>query len=595
MGILFLFLVLFSMMSLTAYVLDLKIEEALPITNFIIVILLYFSGILFLDLNIGLITLGILNIGFLVKFFKDKKTEKGKVFTESGLIYFCIIFMFAILFPYNRQFISWDEFSHWGLVVKNMYALNHFGNLKEATTSFKGYPPAMSIFQYFFIKLSGSYKENFAFSAMIFFNLSLLSPLFKNIKSKIESVLLSVLIIGFSTIISTDIYTTIYIDLSLGFLSAYILFINLKNEKLNKVDTLNIGMGLFLLPLMKSSGSFLGIMLLSIILFNLLKEQSEIKEKKIKAFIVFISLIVGKYSWDIYTKLTSDFTGAWGGMSNLTFNKVFNFWFLNIGESYQFEVKNNFINALIKNYLTFLGIILILILIYFFFKKSKKVKTSVIGIFLIGVSYVFSLLNLYIYTFSEYEAIRLASFTRYLKTYYIFVAIFLFCLLVNELKQIKLKKIKLFFILICFIGLLGRYKKIKNDFLKNVNRIEFNQNLKKIIDKNDKLYFICQKSSGYEYWVARYEYTPAHMIGSWNWSIGEKYSPSDIWTQNITLNQFEENLRKATYVYLYKIDEKFIRNYGEVFNNNNIKISSGDIFKIENRNEKMEFIKVNNQ
>ncbi|MGL5350480.1 MAG: hypothetical protein ACRDA0_07965 [Cetobacterium sp.] len=608
MGIVFIFLTLFLTMSLTAYILDLKIEEALPISNFIIIIVLYFSGILFLNLNIGLIALGILTLGVLVKFFKDKKNKKTNFFTKIGLIYFCVIFLFSILFPYNREFVSWDEFSHWGLVVKNMYTLNSFGNLKEATTLFKGYPPAMSIFQYFFIKLSGTYRENLAFSAMIFFNLSLFSLLLKNIKNLIEAILLSVLIIGFSSFISLGVYSTIYIDLSLGFLSAYILFINFKNEVTNKISIVNLSLALFILPLMKSSGTFLGVMILILILLDLSEEEIQIKEKFLKASILVLFIIAGKYSWDIYTKLTSDFTGAWGGMKNFTLTKILNFWLIASGEKYQFEVKSNFINALSEkrfdifliNYykVSMLSISLIVIfisiLIYLCFEKNRKLKRSLLYVNFIGLIYIFSLLNLYIYTFSEYEAVRLASFERYLNTYLVLISTFLFYVIINEVNKFNKKILKVFLLFIIIIGLKIQYKNIKLEFFKKIKRIEFNENLKRVINKNDKLYFICQASNGYEYWVARYEYTPAHMIENWSWSIGEKYSAEDVWTQNITLDQFEENLKKATYVYLYKIDEKFIEKYGDIFKEKNLRISTGDIFKIVNENGEFEFIKMNN-
>lgn len=438
MGILYLFLMLSLIIFLVSYALKLTVEDAIPISNFIVIIIIYINGIVSLRLNVGIILIfmivmmGILYFSF---YEKSKREEVRKIYSKPGIIYFSLIFIFSISFPYNREFVAWDEFSHWGLVVKNMYYLNKFGNAVEATTLFKGYPPAMSIFQYFFMKLFGDYRENLAYSALIFFNLSLLAPIVKNINNIFKILLLTLLCIIFPTIISIELYTTIYIDLSLGTLSAYILYSNIKYENYDKNKILIISLGLFLLPLMKSSGTFLGVMILTIVLLDLRKEKISVKNKIFKGSLITLSFILGKYSWDIYTKLTTNFVGAWGGMNNLTLNKIIGFWVYGIGEKYQHEVKINFIRALseprfefsiLKNNPVSMMHLLFFILgcslfLYFLSNNKKIIITTLVGVNLMGVIYIYSLLNLYLYTFSEYEAVRLASFTRYLNTFLILV------------------------------------------------------------------------------------------------------------------------------------------------------------------------------
>lgn len=606
MGVIALFLILFLSMVLTSYILKLKMEDAIPISNFIIIIIIYISGIIFLNLKIGIGIILILILSGLIIFYKNGQIKEKNNFSRNGMIYFCLIFIFSIMFPYKREFVSWDEFSHWGLVVKNMFALNYFGNLENTTTLFKGYPPAMSIFQYFFMKIFGEYKENLSYSAMIFFNLSLLSPLFKNIKSLITTLILTFFTIIFMTFVSLEIYTTIYIDLSLGVLAAYILF-NSLDIVLSRKKLVSMGLGIFILPLMKSSGTFIAILITIIITCNIIKEKLTKREKVLKGSILPLFLIISKYSWDIYTRVTSNFIGAWGGMKNFTITKFFKFWLNGVGLKYQFETKSNFINALSEerfsvyilkenkliSFFSFsLVILMISLIIYILSKDKQKIKVALIGINLIGAIYAFSLLNLYVYTFSEYEAVKLASFSRYLKTYFIFAIISLYCIIISELK-INIKNSYLSLLLIMALPFLTQqYEDIKLNFLKPIERIKLNENLKKLINKNDKLYFIAQNTKGYQYWVARYEYTPGKMLGSWNWSIGEKYFDNDIWTTNITIDKFEENIKNSNYVYLYKIDEKFKEKYGEVFKENLKNISSGDIFKIDLKNDKIEFMNI---
>lgn len=117
---------------------------------------------------------------------------------------------------------------------------------------------------------------------------------------------------------------------------------------------------------------------------------------------------------------------------------------------------------------------------------------------------------------------------------------------------------------------------------------EFNKKL----NKEDNIYFIAQNTAGYEYFMARYEYTPSHIIEN-EWSLGKKYSEEDIYTKNLTLEEFEKRLRDSTYIYLYKIDESFNENYGSLFLESYPTINNGDIFKIKLENEKIKLIKIN--
>ena len=45
---------------------------------------------------------------------------------------------------------EWDEFSHWGSVVKSMFLTNGLSVKEGSSLMFKSYPPAISIFEYFF-------------------------------------------------------------------------------------------------------------------------------------------------------------------------------------------------------------------------------------------------------------------------------------------------------------------------------------------------------------------------------------------------------------------------------------------------------------
>ena len=63
----------------------------------------------------------------------------------------------------------------------------------------------------------------------------------------------------------------------------------------------------------------------------------------------------------------------------------------------------------------------------------------------------------------------------------------------------------------------------------------------------------------------RYEMSPENKVPTWAWSLGDPYNEMDIWTSNISVEEFGLILRKYDYIYLYNIDEQFLNKYWELF------------------------------
>jgi hypothetical protein len=104
-----------------------------------------------------------------------------------------------------------------------------------------------------------------------------------------------------------------------------------------------------------------------------------------------------------------------------------------------------------------------------------------------------------------------------------------------------------------------------------------------MIDKSSKLYFISQNTNGIDYWVARYTFTPFQLNGN-SWSIGTKYNDNDIWTQNITYDDWKKELKEYDYVYLFKIDEKFLNEFKNVFIDTS-QVSNKQLYEVINEGD----------
>ncbi|HRN70180.1 MAG TPA: hypothetical protein PLS49_03250, partial [Candidatus Woesebacteria bacterium] len=153
---------------------DKRTEDIIPITIFFVILVVYIAGlfnVLILGIYINIIIAIILLVLTLIELFKNQKKIK-EIFSPALLIWISI-FMISYLFYEGRMLVEWDEFSHWGDVVKMMYNENIFNTNPLSLSVAKTYPPALSILQYFFQVINRGYEEYYLFIAYQIFSYSL--------------------------------------------------------------------------------------------------------------------------------------------------------------------------------------------------------------------------------------------------------------------------------------------------------------------------------------------------------------------------------------------------------------------------------------
>lgn len=147
-----------------------------------------------------------------------------KRFFTPGFFIFAALYIFLAAINYGMRLTSWDEFSHWGDIVKVMTTIGGFGTAAMSDSMFPAYPPAMALFQYFceriYMLVSGESMSEW------------LLPL----------------------IFQRNAYSKIYIDSFLSVLLALGLAHALIDREGERLDRLNLAAILILLPLTKSIG-----------------------------------------------------------------------------------------------------------------------------------------------------------------------------------------------------------------------------------------------------------------------------------------------------------------------------------------------------
>lgn len=577
-----------------------KFDKTLATTIFTIIISLYFFGL------IGQLKLGVLvcllsllmAMSYLVfRQVKGKKLSSTGLFT-FGFFLFIAFYVFNWYLTRHRLLSSWDEFSHWGLVAKNMYHFNQFGSIPEATTYFKGYPPATALFQYFWNVVSGKFTEGNLFRSMNILHFSLILPFFSKFNFKTtKSGLLSFLLICIVSLTFFDnFFTTIYVDATLAIMFIYILYTYFSEDNLSLLNKLNLSAAFFIFPLIKAAGTGLAIIAILIILADIVVIKKKILNKTNLIFLVasVLSILIAKKTWSIY--LTSVHANEAWNTSKLTISSVIGF-YNNQGMPYQYQTYSNFIHAIFKEPLhpnifnmTFFSWVAVSLFLSFSVLKLaeslpnyRRIKVSLISLYAGCFFYLVSLLFLYLYTYSEYEALKLASFGRYLSTYllaifiyliFTFADIFFYRGMPNKLNQ----SLSILLVSSFLLGNVDGLTKLtllsnaeKNTLIENRTQYATLENIDHIMKPTDRLYVIAQNTKGYEMLVAKYIITPYKANSDSSYSIGKKYGEEDVWTSDLTADEWRSELVKNyQYVYILKADQQFSTEFSSLFFDGNI-------------------------
>ena len=613
MYLIIIFLLLCSGAILLSILFNKRIEITLPLWFFIIIIILYLFG-LFNNLTIGVYVIEAIALVALIfslyLFLKRKKSILKNIITP-GFLVFILFFVLVWWAHRGRMLINWDEFTHWGLCVKNMFIFDALANHPDATSIFKNYPPASALFQYLWGKLSGNFIEGNLYRAINLFYFVLIIPIFQNQKFKKPAgiVFRIILAIILPVALFNDFYTSLLVDGLLGFLFAYAL-INHFTCPLESFSLINTGICLFVLTLTKESGAGLAAIAIVIIVVDILSNRNGLGlyikningKRSIGRIAVLFSplamIFVSKYSWSVYLSITkADTMWSSGGPS------IFSI-FSNDLLGYQGQTISNFVTALTSTNLTdytikitFLGWFILLILLSmsictFICKENEKnrFRQAFISLHIGIIIYCIGLLYIYLFKFSEYEALRLASYIRYIGTCLIGALTFLISIAfikdfqsssgeVNSIRCDNKKKISLPFLLLLVLLFITPLTAINGitvlaeDSIKIGSDVRFDYNnisrLNQVLNpEKDRVYFVSIADIGYDYWVARYSITPVHINDNLTWSIGEPYYEGDIWTQNISADEWSEQLfDNYTYVYIFKTNDVFNQNYGQFFEN----------------------------
>lgn len=632
MSYIIIFLIVVSIAAFLAKIFNKKIDVTIPISVMLIVLIIYPFGFCNrLDIGVYVVefiaatSLLYLIYRFIKSIIKKDVPDFFKNLFTPGLVVYMLFYIYFIYLNRTRLLSSWDEFSHWGTIVKNMFYFNSYGTNPETIVTFRGHPPFTAIFEFFAQKVVNSYSEGRIIIAMNLIYISMVLPVFKNIdwKKDLSKLLIYVPIIFILPLLMySNFYTTLYVDGILGIFVAYILYIYFTMED-GIVKHISICLGFISLPLIKAAGAGLVILVLLIIFADIIYQYKKCKDdkktfhKKLLYFALYIiCFAIGKYSWDIHVLVTN--TKESFDADKISISNIISL-ITGQGAEYQYTVIRNFIKRFFTEpidinigELTNFTILLVFVLysIYTAYliqkrqgnKMCKRYVVIAIMLFICYGIYMISLLVLYLYNYSEYEAVGLASYSRYSYIFLIGMYAFNTFLIIENFIGIKRDKLN-FGILIVILLLVLPINSIINLSVNNEKSIEYASNIrgkysqiqkyKNILKKDDKVYYISCKSTGFDYHISRYELIPYKLESSAGWSLGIPRYEGDIWSKDISIEHLKSDFIKnnVTYLYIYNADDIFKETYYELFESED-EIKNKTMYKVEWNEDNLKLIEV---
>lgn len=600
--------------------------KCLPLSFMINAFIYFISQIVFHTFKIGFLInvfLALLFIGLVIWMkIKKKSVELNKLkdnYFTNGMIAFLVIFICVYIFDLNRTFSVWDEWSHWGVMIKEMFRLDKFYSINASTLMVhKDYPPITQLFELFYSQISGGYNETFLIRAIHLFSFSLFIPAISEKVKKISIIktCINTLIIVMSVFLillffdQHGIINAIYIDYLMSIIIAYLMANIIFEENTTSNFNLVIYMvGFSFLLLMKQMGLPLFLMVLFMFIADIIiKNRKDIIKYlknnfkliiKITVMLIIIPLLFWK-GWNSYT-------------STLNIHQQFNLSDLKIlelkgiisgtaGEEWQIETSKNYIHALKTENITtsnihlsylqcFVLTLLLLYIVYIFGHKIIKKEQISLSSFTLScgfLGYAFVMLVMYVFSFGPNEGPNLASYNRYMSTYVLIAMSFIYMLVIYlYTSNDKKEKINILIITACFLFLIQKPEIIESCFPKirrsNPNMYEIHaSNINKKVKKNSKIYVISQNTLGqYQYPIKYYSEVNKINLDNYNFKTDSNINNyKEYFDKN-----YKSSLSKYDYLYLAVIDDEFVNNYSFLFEDDN-SIKETNIYRIEkNDNE----------
>lgn len=536
------------------------------------------------------------------------------------LVVLSTVCWFYLAIDENFKFLLWDEFSFWAASTRLIYTTDSLFK-ENSPIFFKSYPPIQQLFQYYVLQFFSWSEKNALFAqdiwllsgALCIASLPKASTLTKI--SLYFSVVTLVYAFGYS-------FSSLYSDALLGMCFVAALSLAVKEAQRLAV-WFALAISLCVLILLKEIGILLALVVIFVYTANVCWAQpgqgqavnhgfmrifNGLRAHALKIFSLVAVIIGVMKSWAWYVKSIE--------ATRAIVIPSLDQWRDGPFQKRLSTTSDEFLRRMIETdyeslsipfshwHPTILMIVIVLsvgsvLVVYRAQQRQRVLCVFTMGALFLGFwGYAAALVLSYLIVFTEYEGIRLASFERYLSTYLLAWASFVFVKLFDNSDRLGRNR-NAQIAALCLIVLTLT---TSGQFLKELSGIKaggpayqlrteleaFAEKIKRQIEPNQKIYFIVQNSNGIERVMFYYAMLPNTVSMSWCWSLGDKYFEGDVWTCNQNLNGLVDDY---DYLALYRGDDQFWAKNQSFFDRTSVGGTQG-LYKITRQNGQVQLTRV---
>lgn len=601
-----------------------SVFRSFPAFMIFAVLVLYISGLLFSDFSFGLLGINVclliyLGYSFFSAFFQSKRVEKesntdGQSVLCAVLI-FCLLYTFVYIIDYKRSFSMWDEWSHWGVMAKELLRLNDFYlNDSSVLTVHRDYPPFLSILEYLYVRVSCSsgFSEAYLFRSVHLFVFSLLMIPLEKIHCKIDPISSLVFIVFPISLVCVlsfgpcgqETLLSLYNDLPLAALVATALYIALESDNFDFSTTTLLTLILSAILLTKQIGiAFFCLTIFALALrLVFLQFKSTSKGDAIncgyKAIAVIVFPLFLSFLWKKRVSIST--ADQQFDLSKISLSDASNGVLTgSFAEPYRTETLTHFIHSCLNNsFVTypvslsyfscaFILILLICIAIYFGYRGNhigyaRRILVTC-SVFVAGfIGYTVSMLLLYLFCFDAYEAVNLASFNRYLGTFLSIEMIYFFMISVDFALRLDKSGIRpsnsMLFIPFCVFIVLTSTNTLQSALSSNaassVSPAQgIAEQLSNYLSADDSLYLVDQDGDGGTLFQIAYYLNPCKTNTNSAFRFGK--TSDSIYNVDCRDQSLGTYIAEYKYLFVHNMNDDFCSRFSSLLNSGDIFVDNG--------------------
>lgn len=557
------------------------------------------TGLLFLSDFLGVLrqaSIGLFIVGLLGALHHFAVAWKNPVvyvnnlkLSTQTLLWCAVVFLFFILYGVNSslEFHQWDEFSHWGTIIKALYESNTF-HLNPNPLYFQDYPPGTALFAYFVLTIIG-YSEGGAYFSYSLILMGYCIPIWTLASLRgyrplcftiaVTLVLVRLMGHGWYSVLIDHVLSVCFA----GVFAAYLLY------RRENASPWPLALLIITLVLAKHAGSSMALVLLGYIVLDSivivvskfgLKQDFYTRVKSLIKQLCLLLLPLPAFClsaiWNFYVE-TNELARGYGRF-NLTelfqkglrccetareqtiFTRYLDHW-LGFPEtlSHSLIVPLDFVGYIVSRIphfssirwsspmVTAVCIIAIGLVATIQSQPGVARRRQFIALSVLTFAgFLFGVVQLlfYLYAFPDYEALEIASFRRFDNTYKLAWALSTLALVIlvtaassetsvfNRFSRFKRSPLKLIInLLILLISVIALWiPKIDNAAREQRHTLRtWVTQLPLPLDKTRKVFIVWQGSNGFEFWKMHHELMP-FITNRDCYSLGAPHYPTDIWS-----------------------------------------------------------------